>query len=347
MRRVNIVTGIKQRMHDILGTNLDISSGEITAWSIQSAMLSNFKRICLSLLNGSTTGKVLSGLNASYTSSLITIEGGYGVTVNGDIVTLPGPINIPISYTGMTTGSNNFICLKYSLVPMATGGKETSICGQSGMHQIVFDESGAADNYANIVVIKSTIDQVLADHDCVYIGTATIAGGIFTTISPVMLSIFGQSIVKLDDEMAIPKDVPMIVKFPDILNNTAQEYDASTGLYTASSSAYRQVSWVLATQANPSWGTDEKYLKTYLSINDIDDANYCFQGRYCRSNNHDYNEIVSQGNCLIYLNGGDTVSLKVFHNCGSTLYIPPRVYPGYTLFEKNMCYMTISTIQDR
>lgn len=344
MRRVNIVTGIKQRLNGILGHG---TAGALNDWSIQSAMLSNFRRICLALLNGSSMGRILSGLSASYSSTIVTIASGYGVTVNGDIITLPAPKNVQVS--SLSEG-DNYICLKYELKELPSGGKITPVINETGTQQIVFDESGAADDYDDIVEIKSSVGEVTADNDLVYIATATVTGGVITGLTTTTLSTYGKVIVKEDAMFSVDTGVATIIPFSEVLKDTAQEYNSSTGVYTANASGFRQVSWLLSHQGVISFNDDEKYIESYLSINDAVDENYCFRGATnwgTLTNPPSQNIRDLTGSALLYLSGGDTLSLKVYHNTGNALYFPSRIppYPSTDYFA-NSCYMTISTVPE-
>src|SRR5271157_885584 len=94
MRRVNIKTGLKQRLNEILGTDYGTASPEdvydLTPWSIQSAQLENNQRIVKSIVGDSTVGRIMSGLliTGNVGDSSFHITSGLGFTTSGNIVSL-------------------------------------------------------------------------------------------------------------------------------------------------------------------------------------------------------------------------------------------------------------------
>jgi len=184
MRRVNVINGIKQRLNDILGNG---SNGILTLWSMQAAMLNNFQRMCLALLGGSSTGRVVSGLVTSYNASSITVNPGYGITVAGNFITLPSSQTIMVS--DLHDDSDNYLCLKYSLVPLKDAdpsGKKTSIINESATTQIVYDESGAADSFGpEIFVAETSLANVQAQDYYVYFAKAVVSGGVITSVTDI------------------------------------------------------------------------------------------------------------------------------------------------------------------
>jgi len=193
MRRVNVVNGIRQRFNDILGMAA-INSGDINDWSIQAAMLSNFKRIMLAVNCNSAYGRRISGISASKNDNdSITITKGWAVTGAGDMVVFPGTADYNVS--AVSVGETKYLCLLYSLEAMeddAEGANQTAVANLSGTHQIVFDEIGSSGS-ADIESMIS-IENALPDSNSNKVMTAVLSkdsGGTLTVtnITPVLTAL--------------------------------------------------------------------------------------------------------------------------------------------------------------
>ena len=143
MRRVNVSTGLKQRVNDILGQS-DVFDGSITPWSIQAAMLSNVQRVAQAIVGEAQYGRVMKGLSISYgNSTSVLVSSGYGITPDGYVVTLAVPLLVQIS---QYTSGNVYVYLKYSLIaaPGSSNayGKNTTFNSMNVSEEIVYDESG-------------------------------------------------------------------------------------------------------------------------------------------------------------------------------------------------------------
>jgi len=186
MRRVNIIVGIKQRLNDILGhgTDGELETG-LAAWSIQSAMLSNFRRLFKAMATGSVFGRILSGLEVSKaggsSNTAVNITAGYGVTANGDIVYFEGASTFSIA---LGSDGTRYLYVNYSLAPMGDGtdgSKTTSVINDTaGPTQIVYDELGSSgqDNITGLVTEESS-DNIGPDSVCIAVlvktsGTLTV-----------------------------------------------------------------------------------------------------------------------------------------------------------------------------
>ena len=90
MRWVDFKNGIKARINEMLGTSDNAAVGNpLTYWSLQSAMLTNLRRIVSSLVGDAANGRVMKGLRVQEESTnQINILPGFGFTNNGDIVYL-------------------------------------------------------------------------------------------------------------------------------------------------------------------------------------------------------------------------------------------------------------------
>lgn len=341
MRRVNIVTGIKQRLNEILG-RADTGSGVLTAWSIQAAMLSNFNRIGKALLEGSSTGKILSGFQVteSTTPGKYNIAAGYGVNSNGDFISM----DISTSYTPASFTGTKYLCAKYELQALddlSVYGKRTSVIGSNGIHQIVFDEIGAASSAAptptipsNLFVMKDSLAEVRNDPTLLLLATLTQSGGTPTSTIGVQL---GRVIARKTGSQTILPSAYTIVIFDEVVQNTANEYDPTSGIYTAATDGFRQVSWGVNTSGGVSYWSTMKNFLALLSLNGENsvDSSMGFRGSYLGFDaDSPFRE--SKGSALIYMSSGDTLSVKIIHNADVSV----NTYAD----KENENYFTICTM---
>ncbi len=195
MRRVNIATGIKQRLNEILGTQDESESdGILTSWSVQAAMLSNFSRILTALTGNSNVGRVLKGLEPTRNNGTsISISSGYGSTTSGDIVTL----KVPLEYTIDQSQGDGiyYIYLVSNLVQCgedSPGQIESSIINEPGFTQLVYDERGMSEGSgisAADIIYQGFNAAGSPDHDTspgasfnrLYLGQVEISGGVIST----------------------------------------------------------------------------------------------------------------------------------------------------------------------
>jgi hypothetical protein len=163
VRRVSIIKDLKQRLHEILGTDegnsLDPAGTEasnsfspdpvynLNPWSIQSAMISNIERVCSALVGGSINGRVLSGMQISHTSGgMFVLQPGYCITPDGKMISLTSSISS--IYIPTNINSTTYVSLNYVLVAINgdndTRGRKTSFLGgPTKTRNIVYDEMGA------------------------------------------------------------------------------------------------------------------------------------------------------------------------------------------------------------
>lgn len=178
MRRVNIQTGLKQRINDILGQN-DTNDGSVTPWSIQAAMLSNTQRIAQGIVGEALYGRVMKGLKISYLSSTpasVSISSGYGFTPDGYIISVATPITLDIS---QYISGNIYIYLKYSLVAATESvhdyGKNTAFNSTNITEEIVFDESGLVSGTSiTSDIIDVGITTPISRNGYVYLGSVNV-----------------------------------------------------------------------------------------------------------------------------------------------------------------------------
>lgn len=195
MRRVNITTGIKQRMNDILGKqDPSESDGILTSWSIQTAMLSNLNRIVAAMVGNALCGRVIAGLELTKTSDLnISISNGYGLTKNGGVISLHSPLSYAMNSTYATNGDGTYyLHMVHNIVECdedSEGNLETSVVNESGLIQIVYDEESearrtlvVADNIIEVAFVASPSiyheGMIKTNDDLVYLGQFEISGGV-------------------------------------------------------------------------------------------------------------------------------------------------------------------------
>jgi hypothetical protein len=186
MRRVNIKTGLKQRINEILGTDFgaETSTGayDITPWSIQAAMLSNVCRIGKSIVGEAAQGRVMKGLSISYygPGNNIKITQGYGFTPEGNVVTLGKDLIIPITQTSGYV----YIYLKYILdvatesTPMVHDyGKNTSFNSETGTKEIVYDDKALI--FGSTItrdIIEVSTEEKSGEDGFIYLGKISLDG---------------------------------------------------------------------------------------------------------------------------------------------------------------------------
>jgi len=187
MRRVNIRNGIKQRMTEILGTdvtanvNPGVTDPGITPWSIQSAMLTNFQTVGKAIVGSASYGRVMDGLSLSgdLDATSFGISSGIGFTNNGDAIYLKKNITVPIdaSITG-----NAYIFLQYKISILAesgdNGGKNSQFIGSSSQ-EIVYDEFASTDpaDPTSIVIQQNSPVPPSPISNYIYLGYVPTSGG--------------------------------------------------------------------------------------------------------------------------------------------------------------------------
>jgi len=174
MRRVNVVDGIMQRINNIVGSG---NSGELNEWSVQMAMLSNISRLITALVGNAPYGRVLGGLEITAgTGKAINISAGYGITVNGGLVSLARSLSYDLEADG-----GYMIYLRHSIIATdstSPGHMETQVINGDPV-VITFDEIGTVKGNvvsSDDIVVKST--AALSSHDLVYLGFVEVDGTI-------------------------------------------------------------------------------------------------------------------------------------------------------------------------
>lgn len=104
MRWVDVKTGLKQRMNEILGTSDNSGSSDLTYWSIQSAMMENVRRLGEAMVGDSPTGRILKGCQVeSYYGKTIKITPGICLSKDGYPISFRGVTALDLSsYAGST-----------------------------------------------------------------------------------------------------------------------------------------------------------------------------------------------------------------------------------------------------
>lgn len=185
MRVVNIKTGLKQRIGDILGHNDNDTTGVLTPWSIQAAMLSNVQRVATGVVGEAACGRIMKGLVLTYQNpNYISVTQGYGFTPEGNVAYLTNDLNnIPVS----TSDGTYYLYLKHSLIQATESlpypheyGKNTEFNSQTGTEEIVYDNIGLVNNSrvsaADVISVETS--ALLQYAGRVYLGQVTIASGV-------------------------------------------------------------------------------------------------------------------------------------------------------------------------
>jgi len=168
MKWLNVKTGIKQRMNDILGHNDNIDDGALNAWSIQALMLDNMRRINKALVGNNLYGRPMRGLVISGSNGSYSISPGIGITNNGDIIVVEASLRI-------SCPSIRHIFLQHSTGVATTGGLSSDIIGRAGRSDLVYDDLSAAmgtNVLSDSVVVLSLTKNSDTKDDVVYLGSA-------------------------------------------------------------------------------------------------------------------------------------------------------------------------------
>lgn len=189
MRRVNFRNGLKQRLNELLGTDY-LTEGDvpgITFWSLQSAMLSNLRRI-VSAFGALGFGRPVNGLTVSQNGPTgISIRSGTGFTNNGDVIVVPNHISVII--TDLSDG-DKYIYLAHKMGTLDgdtnPSGKKTGFIGRLGTEDIVYDDMASTVDTLSQPIVDQIIVQNTTpppfDSDHIYLATVTIATGTIVAI---------------------------------------------------------------------------------------------------------------------------------------------------------------------
>jgi len=189
MRRVSFVNGIKQRLNEMLGrASGSDATGDMKAWSLQGAMLTNLKRIVSSMVGDAQYGRPMKGLwlAGSIGSSTVTVSSGAAFTPNGDIIVIDKSLDIDVtSYVSVT----RYVYVKHVLTVMEESvnpdGLNTPVNGKVNS-EIVADDLGA---YKGTSIVTGEIITVetskSANADWVYLGDFTTDGSGQLTADPI------------------------------------------------------------------------------------------------------------------------------------------------------------------
>ena len=206
MRRVSVKLGLKERMNEILGTDVGDPPeiGYVTSWSIQSAMMENTRRVVRGIVGDTDKGRVLRGLKISGSGSTITIPPGVAFTPSGDIIVLGAEIKRAVSGAGLT----HYVYIQHQMseLPEASnsGGKKTTFINSAGTAEIVYDDLAAAlgttipSDQINILTTTLT-NPVPLGPTATFLGTVVLDGtGVISLVTPTNLRGFGPFV---DDNM--------------------------------------------------------------------------------------------------------------------------------------------------
>jgi hypothetical protein len=193
MRRVHILNGLKQRMHEVLGTDtpttdtLDPESviKTLTPWSIQAAMIANLERLVRAITGHANNGRVMNGHWMTYESSTVTISKGISFTRNGQMIETTKEISESIT-------DNMYFYLRHKVAFVeqseSTSGKKTSFIGKDSQREMVVDDFAAAkgddiDSHQDEILVVSAT-EINDDDDLVLIGRAYYNTGEVSSVEP-------------------------------------------------------------------------------------------------------------------------------------------------------------------
>lgn len=189
MKRVNVRSGLKQRMNDMLGSDA-AEDGDgipgITPWSIQAAMITNLRRIVKALAGG-TIGRPVEGLWMTAGAGLsYSIGAGFGFTSGGDIVVFETPVAPTISDS---SDGNKHIYLKHKMGAVDgqtyADGMWTGFIGGSPPEDIVYDDFAASkkdqvnSSWTDIIIEESSM---VSNDNYVYLGYITVVSNAITAV---------------------------------------------------------------------------------------------------------------------------------------------------------------------
>lgn len=198
MKRVNVRTGLQQRMNEILGddygsASADPRTGEniydITPWSIQAAMLSNMRRISAAVCGDTMAGRPMRGLSLTSPggTTSFSISAGYGFTRTGEIVVLENAVNQNISNT-TANPQHVYLLHKMGVIDGIANpdGRSTALIGESARQNIVYDDlaasaKGSVQAIVDDIVLVST--SLSGADDRVYLGSISVMGGVITAVT--------------------------------------------------------------------------------------------------------------------------------------------------------------------
>lgn len=343
MRRVNIITGIKQRLGEILGNG---TSSDLTSWSIQTAMMSNLTALTKAMAGDNPYGRVLSGMNLSHVSGLtFRITPGFAISPSGGLISLQATLDFNI---GSLDGTPYYIFAKYNVIQLTSGSqpgyKSTAVIGQNGSQNIVYDEVGKANGTsvsASDILMVDTFPPGGGGSSSPYahVGTITMAAGVPTITESVYRGFLPgtseKAIATRSTELELPDSADTTVVFNNLLKGSG--YSTSTGQYYAQSAGFRQVSWKLTLLDDPGW-TVQEFFKTYISMKGAAAGDYCFEGTYrgFANNAEGVIERESIGSALVYMEANDWFVIKALNTSGSTQRIKSAIPNGN--------FLTIATL---
>jgi len=195
MRRVNIKTGLVQRLNDMLGQSVDDGTEGLTEWAIQTAVEENIRRVVKGIVGNSSYGRAMKGMLISRVDdNTIQVSAGYGFTNNGDIIVLSSAVEL-------STGSVDdtyYVFAKHDQIILPenedgdNGGKKTNFVAGGDSEEIVSDDLGAVRGGDITVdpseIIEINTSQTLPSNSHVYLGEFQISDSVIATDSFVQAS---------------------------------------------------------------------------------------------------------------------------------------------------------------
>lgn len=176
MRRVSVKTGANLRVNEILGESItNDATGELTAWSIQSAMLENMRRIVRAMNVNDINGTKMFGLYAEADTPNIDIEDGIAFTKGGDVIVVEAPISYEVQ--DLSNG-DKWLYLKHVLSEDdgsdSNAGKETTFVDKRPPEEIVADDLASLkksnvsnEDVVNAIIELTTTESPQKDRICI------------------------------------------------------------------------------------------------------------------------------------------------------------------------------------
>lgn len=203
MRLVDMKTGIKERLGDILGHSFGgAPSGN--DWSIQHAMLDNIRRVVKGIVGDSPTGRVLSGMMVEQSgANKIVVSGGIAFTGSGNVINIGASLKKSITGNGTRRVYVNHTRSVLAAGSSPYGGRKVSLVNKPGLFEIVTDDT-ATTKGGNV---QESVDEVLTVTDgfatnpenSVEIATIELTNGAITSIKQSYFRGFGPPPGKYQD----------------------------------------------------------------------------------------------------------------------------------------------------
>jgi len=196
MRQTLVKEGIQVRLPDLLGNNSEYNN----QFSIQASMLEDMNRICKAIVGDAQYGRVMAGMDLSFSGSMVYVSPGYCITRDGRLIKFSRAMSVGITQTANTTFNvyANYITADKG---DSNGGYDASVNRIAGTTEIINDQTGANDESGidpQVVTVSSapleSIDGKTFLGSIVF-GSST---AIFNIVSPQDLNTYSDFMYKSD-----------------------------------------------------------------------------------------------------------------------------------------------------